>query len=262
MSRVWEGSRYSGTHLLVLLALADWANDEGVCWPKVETLCKKARVSRATCQRVLADLERDGALVRDFRQNHSTLYRLLPGPQIEAPAPEDPEGPHPETPGPRDEAPRGLTGEAHNRQRTTTEPSPTAAPDGDGETDDGQGTLVPLQQGSTSTKRRSRVDALWDAVMFVCDIDTGSIPRSARGGYNAAVRDLREVGAEPAEVIRRAAIFRATYPGARLTPTALARRWAECAEFVASEPAQRVRHEAEVHSLHARLADLDAREGG
>lgn len=45
MTSVWQSAPYSEGTLLTLLALADWANDEGVCWPKLETLADKARLS-------------------------------------------------------------------------------------------------------------------------------------------------------------------------------------------------------------------------
>ena len=44
MDRVWEFSRASGTPLIVLLCLADWADDAGECWPSVDTIAKKARL--------------------------------------------------------------------------------------------------------------------------------------------------------------------------------------------------------------------------
>lgn len=46
MSRVWDTKTSSHTQKLVLLALADNANDEGVCWPSITTLSKKCELSR------------------------------------------------------------------------------------------------------------------------------------------------------------------------------------------------------------------------
>jgi hypothetical protein len=45
MASVWQYSPYKGEHLLLHLALADFANDEGTCWPSVRTLAKKSRSS-------------------------------------------------------------------------------------------------------------------------------------------------------------------------------------------------------------------------
>lgn len=56
MQTVWEHSRATDTALLVMLAIADNANDAGVCWPAVETIAKKARCSDRTVQRLLKHL--------------------------------------------------------------------------------------------------------------------------------------------------------------------------------------------------------------
>ena len=42
---VWEESPYDGRRLLLHLALADFANDEGTCFPSLKTLARKARCS-------------------------------------------------------------------------------------------------------------------------------------------------------------------------------------------------------------------------
>jgi hypothetical protein len=62
MTTVWADAPVSGNALLVLLALADWCNDDCECWPAYETLAKKARVSRSTVIRQVNDLERMGLL--------------------------------------------------------------------------------------------------------------------------------------------------------------------------------------------------------
>lgn len=79
MSRVWASERpRRSTHRLLLLALADNANDEGVCWPSVATLGRKcATDDRRTMLRQLAWLETEGFLERERRVGRSTVYRLL-----------------------------------------------------------------------------------------------------------------------------------------------------------------------------------------
>lgn len=62
-SQVWESSGHKGNDLLLLLALADAANQEGVCWPKVSTLAKMTRLSERTVQRSLGTLKESGELV-------------------------------------------------------------------------------------------------------------------------------------------------------------------------------------------------------
>jgi len=62
MSLVWERAPYTAGSLIVLLALADWANDEGVAWPSMERLALKARIDRRSAQRIVRQLEKDGVL--------------------------------------------------------------------------------------------------------------------------------------------------------------------------------------------------------
>ena len=62
MTWVWDHSPYKDDALLVHLALADWAGDDGVCWPKQESIAKKARCSVEHVRRVTRRLESDGFL--------------------------------------------------------------------------------------------------------------------------------------------------------------------------------------------------------
>lgn len=62
MSLVWEHAPYTSGSLIVLLALADWANDEGVSWPSMDRLAQKARIDRRSAQRIVRQLAKDGVL--------------------------------------------------------------------------------------------------------------------------------------------------------------------------------------------------------
>ena len=50
MNYVWEHSDQKGTSLLLLLAIADHANDDGICWPSVARLAHKARTTKRQAQ--------------------------------------------------------------------------------------------------------------------------------------------------------------------------------------------------------------------
>lgn len=69
-----------GSEVLVLLALADQANDEGLCWPSQEKLAPKARQSVSTLRRSLRSLEKMGLLTTITRSStrgrRSNLYLL------------------------------------------------------------------------------------------------------------------------------------------------------------------------------------------
>lgn len=67
MSWVWEHSETSGSERLVLLALADSANDEGTCWPSMETIARKCRISRRYVVTIIKTLVKTGAISRQYR---------------------------------------------------------------------------------------------------------------------------------------------------------------------------------------------------
>ena len=60
MTRVWDETRFKGTELLILLCLADHANDEGICWPSYGKLALRARCSRRQAIRCLIRLKEEG----------------------------------------------------------------------------------------------------------------------------------------------------------------------------------------------------------
>ncbi|WP_442907289.1 helix-turn-helix domain-containing protein [Hydrogenophaga sp. PBL-H3] len=53
---VWENYPEGGSELLALLALADWSNDAGACFPSIAAIAKKTRISRSQAQRVVHGL--------------------------------------------------------------------------------------------------------------------------------------------------------------------------------------------------------------
>lgn len=63
MSAIWESDRFEGGVLLVLLAMADYANEEHECRPSVAALARKARLSDRQVSRILKQLRTDGVIV-------------------------------------------------------------------------------------------------------------------------------------------------------------------------------------------------------
>lgn len=66
---------------LVLLCLADFADDYGICWPRSKTIIKKTGVTKSTLFRVLKDLEKEGLIERGNRPSGdgsflANVYRL------------------------------------------------------------------------------------------------------------------------------------------------------------------------------------------
>jgi hypothetical protein len=65
MTAVWAREDLSSTQKLVLLSLADWANDEGLCWPSIDRLAIKTSMAGRSVQRIIRDLESMGFVRRD-----------------------------------------------------------------------------------------------------------------------------------------------------------------------------------------------------
>lgn len=84
-SWAWE-LKLPGTRKLVLLALADMADEFNSCYPGQERLAEMTSVAVITVRRALSELERDGLIVRARRARQdgtrtSDRYRLVVGAQ-------------------------------------------------------------------------------------------------------------------------------------------------------------------------------------
>jgi hypothetical protein len=79
MSEVWRSAPCEGTALIVLLALADFADDGGECWPSMPVVAKKARLEVRQAYRIMAQLQRAGLVSIEHRGGGRGLvnrYRL------------------------------------------------------------------------------------------------------------------------------------------------------------------------------------------
>jgi len=132
-----------------------------------------------------------------------------------------------------------LTCSYGDSRDTLAQPSrDVTEPPAPGAVEVGTGEQRKQEQGKDIAPRPARErDEVWDSLLEACGVDTNQIPSSARGAYNRAVADLKAIGATPNEIRRRAAVFRGQWRDMSLTPTALARRWAECDRPVTTGPA-------------------------
>ena len=78
MSQCWAVSGISPPQKLVLLALADHADDAGLCWPSVATISERTGLSESTTRRAIAELEKLGHLTRKFQTGRPTYYSINP----------------------------------------------------------------------------------------------------------------------------------------------------------------------------------------
>lgn len=76
-----------------------------------------------------------------------------------------------------------------------------------------------------------RLDLLWETLVEVCGLDTSQLTEDARGSLNRSIKQLRDVGADPLEIRRRATRYRSgagpVPAGAKLTHRALVNHWPE-----------------------------------
>ncbi len=77
MSQAWASNLPSGPKM-ILLALADHANDVGECFPSVEMLAGKCSMSERTVFNHLSYLEKIGAYSKQNRRGRSSIYKLDP----------------------------------------------------------------------------------------------------------------------------------------------------------------------------------------
>jgi hypothetical protein len=63
MAYVWDHSQQTGTNLLMMLAIADMANDAGRCWPTMDRLAQKCRMERRQAQYLIKHLVEVGELL-------------------------------------------------------------------------------------------------------------------------------------------------------------------------------------------------------
>lgn len=145
LGECWPLQGMTVSQKMVLIALADQANDDGVCWPGVKSIGRRSCLSERAVQDALAWLEAVGLISKQYRPNTSTSYTVRPGSYDPAKAPPprrrkrsgapgeggapgaDGAPPHADgAPGGADGAPPGVR-QAHpnhqlNHQVTTSEP--------------------------------------------------------------------------------------------------------------------------------------------
>jgi len=74
---VWDSpADITTVELVVLLKLADQANDEGVCWPSQARMAKHCRKSREHINRTIRSLVGKGLVSVEHRSGTSSRYRL------------------------------------------------------------------------------------------------------------------------------------------------------------------------------------------
>lgn len=76
MTLAWELS-IPATPKMVLLSLADQANDDGKCWPGQPLIAKRCSITERAVRDQITWLEREGFIRREVKAGIGTLYTLV-----------------------------------------------------------------------------------------------------------------------------------------------------------------------------------------
>lgn len=78
---VWKHSKHRGTSKLLLIALADFANDNGICWPSAATLAERINESERHTRALIKQLVDSGDLiaVAGGGRGKTTRYGIVVG---------------------------------------------------------------------------------------------------------------------------------------------------------------------------------------
>jgi hypothetical protein len=82
MTWVWENSKHKGSELLLLLAIADHAHDDGGgAYPGIKSLARKIRMTDRNVNHLLVKMQEGGELIvlRGAGPNGVNLYRIMMG---------------------------------------------------------------------------------------------------------------------------------------------------------------------------------------
>lgn len=226
-SAVLKSSEAVGTSRFVLLVLANYADNYGLCWPRIEQLAEDCRIDERTIRRHLRELAEEGHLWSFRRHRRSNVYVLrLDGldafddehferlRELHVSEEKVLEFIRADCP---DRNP-SLFGHATGESIRATVPALNTKENQEKVLN---GSIDPLQPSKGRVRPK---DEIWDALIEALGY-SGPLTEAERGRLNNAVKQLRSIEATPTEIKRRAQAFRRIRPDLPLTATALAANW-------------------------------------
>lgn len=231
---------------IVLLSLADQANDDGECWPSQAYISKRCGTSTRQVGTNLRKLREMGLVEMVKRRRRKTaVYRItLLDEQDQKPASGQGEPPtsvdhyahdrnHTSSETGQDRkssAPKTGSPLPTNHKGTTTqiEPPSSLAPTGAHEVE------VVEEDGHTYEVQiagRNPHDAMTYTLVYAMDWKPEEVTEAQWGAIHRAAKELLKRGADPHEVPVRGYNYRMNHPDWSLTPSALVKWWADSAEI-------------------------------
>lgn len=215
----WAQNVGSPVGKLVLIALADYADDDGLCWPGFAHVAEKAECSELTVKRQVKALEDAGLLVRTRRRRtNGTLgsYDIT----LSVPPKTTRYQTRPVDASSHDQVSERSSGpgirEIPQEPSVDLEPSVTSLRD-----------VRDTSSGGHVARPR---DEHFEALAEACGIDW-RLPLTSKGraSLNGALAELRTVGATPQQIRDRARELANRWGPDKLTPHSLAKHWATLA---------------------------------
>ncbi len=233
-----RGATKSAGDRLVLLALADAANDEdGIAWPSMERIAEKVGMTRRGAQLAVHRV-RDAGLIEEvddlpqsaldrmagLRADRRPIpYRLVFLRGEQSPPREDDHGANSATPTGRTPRHHGANSATPRGEpqftRTVIEPKGNQLPE----------PLLPTSVGETKPTDRQR-DPVFDAIAVATGVDLEELSRDDGKRIGMVAADLRgrwngNPDNLPDEIANRVRRLRAKWGDKTVTPTALAKHW-------------------------------------
>ena len=239
MGRVWDADLKPNLKL-VLLAYADAAEHDGTeIWPGWDRIARMTNYSRPSVARLTADLLTIGVLIQ-IEPGHSgqrASYRIDLDHPIMRVSQDDTQPPDPERVSNQTER---VSNQDESVSPVIPLPSSTSVlssrPLSEAETAAQKvGRLSHSQVGlpfktGIEIAAMSEHDKLVWALVAAMGWDHNEITEPTWGRLHRAAKDLEAVEANPADVARRAQVYRVNFRSATMTPNAIAANWADLAE--------------------------------
>lgn len=258
LNRAWAVRGLSGTEKLVLIRLADRANDRGICFPGQTSLAEDCCVTTRTVRDALAALVESGHLRITVPATFSTPATYQVTPVASSTPPEAVSGGTSDSAEENGSGPSGTpfrsppeNGSGPLRKELPTNPNitpiePTVTPncaegreDGNPEIDAQadnrndhleQGVLIepptkpPKREQASKPRRR---DEAFEALIKATGGSVERLTESGRGPANKAMSDIRKASPDvTAEDIWTAVEkYREQFPDSTVTPMAIAKHW-------------------------------------
>jgi len=196
MNWVWEHATVKGGDLLVLLAIADFADDDGRAYPSVTRLAEKARLSERAAQYSIRKLASMGLLTVEAQKGraHTNLYRVACGTDPGKGAKSAPvQNLHP------------LKGAICDTEKVQwAAPDPSLDPSVLNTTYLGQPSLLPIPAARPSRSVKKPTipphTAIFDAYLQARQIDYRTLPQSTKNRLLGEAKQLAEAGWAPEQV--------------------------------------------------------------